>query len=326
MTQDRYSQTVAKSIRWILTQQNPDGSLNPLEKGPVAFYKVPRALVMAGEHKAAQKLLDVVQRESFEDNGDFTGKVGTFHEAHWTYANCWFVWAAQVLSRFDMAYRGMSYLLTHRDPHTGGYCARTPYGAGDGTSQQEDMLSTSFTSFVGLHLGLLDEARQGAEFLRQLLDQQPGPQERLFLRMAPDGELITQIPPDDPEPRHYVVETGQGTQFYYFVGAAIAFLAKLYTITNDRSHLDLAEDFLQFAQRCHDDVYETDAAGKICLGCTHLYKITGQEDYRAIARRVGDFLVADQHADGYWMRGGKATASSSAEFCVWLGEFSQIAD
>ena len=328
MTQNTYSQCVNKAIQWILTQQNPDGSINPTAKGAVAFYKVPRALAMAGETVAAHRFLDVVQRDAFQDNGDFTGKVGEFHEAHWTYANCWLVWTGLVLSRFDMAYRGMDYLLSHRDPNTGGYCARTPYHDGDGhdAGHQQDVLSTAFTSFVGLHLGLVDEARQAAQFLRRLLDLQPSPGKRLFLRMTPGGRLVTDVPTDDPEPRHYVIEAPQPTQFYYFVGAAIAFLAKLYTITQDRSHLDLANEFLQFALGCHDDVYQTDAAGKICLGCTHLYAINGQEHYRVIARRVADYLVADQHADGYWMRGGKPTASSSAEFCVWLGEFLRIAD
>jgi len=323
MTQDKYGRAIEKCMRWLLTQQNPDGSFAPSEKAPVAFYKVPRALVMAGYGKEAQKFLDVVQRESLQPNGDFAGKGGTFHEAHWTYANCWFVWASQVLSRFDMAYRGMRYLLSHRDPNTGGYCARRPYETGD-DDRQEDILSTAFTSFIGLHMGLVEEARQAAGFLERLFERQSDIENRLYLRMTPAGELITEVPPGDPEPRHYVIEAAGGGQLYYFVGAAIAFLTKLYTITNNEPHLQLAENFLRFATRCHEDVYGTDAAGKICLGCTHLYRITGNEEYRAIAARIADYLVEDQHVEGYWMRGGKATASSSAEFCVWLSEFVQI--
>lgn len=326
MPTNRYHEAVTKSIRWILTQQNPDGSLNPPDKGPVAFYKVPRALAMAGHTCETHKFLDIVQDRCLEANGDFSGKVGTFHEAHWTYANCWFVWASLVLSRFDMAYRGMDYLLSHRDPNTGGYCAQRPYGQGDRDTLQEDLLSTSFTSFVGLHLGLLDEAKQAAAFARNLLDRQPDPEHRLYLRTNAHGELITEVPTDDPEPRHYVVEAAEPQQLYYFVGGTIAFLAKLYTITHDQSHLDLALDYLGFATRCHEDVYQTDAAGKICLGCSYLYRITGQETQRTIARRIADFLVDDQHPEGCWMRGGKPTASSSAEFCVWLGEFLQIAE
>ena len=324
-SQNKYQEAVARSIRWILTQQNPDGSLNPLEKGPVAFYKVPRALVMGGHHTAAQRLLDVVQRDAFGANGDFTGKVGMFHEAHWTYANCWFVWASLVLSRFDMAYRAMDYLLSHRDPHTGGYASQVPYDEDNREGVQEDVLSTAFTSFVGLHLGHVDEARQAADFLRRLLEIQPDVDRRLYLRMTSAGELVTKAPADDPEPRHYMIEAAAPQQLYYFVGAAIAFLTKLYTITDDAGHLELAQQYLGFALRCHEDVYQTDAAGKICLGCTYLYTLTGDEKYRTVARRIADYLVDDQHPDGYWMRGGKPTASSSAEFCVWLGEFVGIA-
>jgi len=325
MQRSKYHRTIEKAIAWLLTQQNADGSFHPPEKAPVAFYKVPRALVTAGHPEAAQKFLDVVERESLEANGDFSGKTGTFHEAHWTYANCWFVWASLVLSRFDMAYRGMEYLLSHRDPTTGGYCARTPYAEATG-AEQEDILSTAFTSFVGLHLGFLDEARQAAGFLKRLFDLQRDLPDRLYLRMNTAGELITEAPPDEAEPRHYAVEAAEPQQFYYFVGAAIAFLAELYTITRDESHLDLADRFVDFATGCHDDVYRTDASGKICLGCTYMYGITGKQKYKAIARRIADFLVEDQHPEGYWMRDGKATASSSAEFCVWLGAFLRIAD
>jgi hypothetical protein len=36
--------------------------------------------------------------------------------------------------------------------------------------------------------------------------------------------------------------------------------------------------------------------------------------------RSCDFLAEDQHPDGCWMRGGSPTASSTAEFVVWLSE------
>ena len=325
MTLNKYEEAVHKSVAWILTQQNADGSLNPADKAPAAFYKVPRALALAGHATAAQRFLDVVERDALTGDGDFGGKAGTFHEDHWTYANCWFVWASVVLSRLDLAYRGMAYLLSHRDPHTGGYCSRAPYDADRVDTIQEDMLSTAFTSFVGLHLGRLDEARDAADFLKRLLDMQPDVADRLYLRTNGRGELITTVPANDPEPRHYVIEAAKPQQFYYFIGAAISFLAKLYTVTGKRAHLELALEYLGFATRCHDDVYETDAAGKIGLGCAYLYGITGDRQYRTIAHRVADFLVADQQADGYWMRGGKPTASSSAEFCVWLGEFARMA-
>ena len=148
----------------------------------------------------------------------------------------------------------------------------------------------------------------------------------MYLRMNPRGALITEVPPGDPEPKHYAIEASQGQQLYYFIGAAIAFLAKLYSITKEKSYFELANHFLDFAMRCHNDVYQTDAVGKICLGCAYLYQVTPEENYRLVARRIADYLVEDQRPEGYWMRGGKPTASSSAEFCVWLGEFVRIAE
>ena len=70
--------------------------------------------------------------------------------------------------------------------------------------------------------------------------------------------------------------------------------------------------------RCHEDLFQADSAGKFCYGNTFLYRATGDEGYLQVAERCADYLVADQQPEGCWMRGGKPTASSTAEFCVWL--------
>lgn len=313
----KYKDAVKKGINWLLSEQSPDGSMQPKTKGPVAFYKVPRALALAGRIQEAISMLEWVKRESFTENGDFTGKSGVFHESHWIYANCWFVWATHVLSKFDISYPAMSYLLSHRNPYTGGYCSKEPYAKGNG---EIDILTTAFTSFIGLHLGKIDEAKNAVKFLKRIVEIQPDIKNKMFLRTNCNGELITEIPQDDPEPRHYVVDTKLPGQFYYFIGAAMVFLSKFYLITKDDIVLNLAKSYFNFATRCHPDVYKTDASGKVGLGSSYLYQITGDKQFLETAEKVANFLVNDQHKDGYWVRDGKPTPSSTAEFCVWLTE------
>ena len=66
----KYKDAVKKGINWLVSQQNPDGSMQPKTKGPVAFYKVPRALVLSGRIQESISMLEWVKRESFTENGD----------------------------------------------------------------------------------------------------------------------------------------------------------------------------------------------------------------------------------------------------------------
>ena len=113
-------------------------------------------------------------------------------------------------------------------------------------------------------------------------------------------------------------------QYYYYLGASMVFLTRLYTISGDRKHLDLANTVYKVCLNCHEDVFHTDGTGKVGLGSAFLYQATGDKKYAESAIKSCDFLVSDQHPGGYWERGGKPTASSTAEFVVWLCEVVSI--
>jgi len=315
---EKYGESVDKGVQWLCRMQNPDGSMNPAEKGALTYYKVPRGLAIAGRLQEAHSLLDWVERTIFTPEGDFAAERQGFHHYHYTYSSAWFVWVAQLLSRFDISYRGMEYLLRFRNPRTGGYCSETACGTGH--HDEQDVLSTSFNAFVGLHLGLVEEAGAAAQLVRHILDQQPDPDRMFWLRVDADGRLITQVNPDCDEPRYYVLEVKEPAQYYYYLGAAMVFLAKLYGVTGDEQHLEAADTVHRLCLQCHPDVFLTDGTGKVGLGSAYLFKATGEPKYAESAVKSCDFLAADQHPDGCWVRGGSPTASSTAEFVVWLSE------
>jgi len=111
-----YVNSVRSATKWMLSIQNPDGSINPADKGPLTYYKVPRGLAITGHLDEADRLLDWARREIFTSEGDFKAQRAGFHQAHYTYSSCWFVWAAQTIGRFDMSYPGMDYLQRFRHP------------------------------------------------------------------------------------------------------------------------------------------------------------------------------------------------------------------
>ncbi|MGD0728128.1 MAG: hypothetical protein ABSB63_21585 [Spirochaetia bacterium] len=312
-----YVNSVRSATKWMLSIQNPDGSINPADKGPLTYYKVPRGLAITGHLDEADRLLDWARREIFTSEGDFKAQRAGFHQAHYTYSSCWFVWAAQTIGRFDMSYPGMDYLQRFRHPGTGGYCSEATYGSGN---NEQDLLSTAFTSFVGLYFGRVKEAKAAARWIDDLLAQQPEVGKRLWLRKDDGGKLLTAVPAGCAEPRYYLLELPAPQQYYYYLGAGIVFLAKLYTITGQKRHLRTAHKIFKIASGCHPDVFLTDGTGKVGLGSSYLYQITGKREYAEAARKSCEFLVRDQQPDGYWERGGKPTASSTAEFVVWLKE------
>jgi len=319
---ERYREAAEKAARWLCSIQNLDGTMNPVEKGALTYYKVPRGLAIAGHLKEAHAVLDWARETIFTSEGDFAAERKAFHHYHYTYSSAWFVWAAHLLNRFDISYRGMEYLRRFRNPRAGGYCSEATYSPENHNTQ--DLLSISFNSFVGLHIGMIDEARRAAGLVRSIIDQQPEPDRIFWLRVDGEGKLITAVDPNCDEPRFCALEVKAPQQYYYYLGAAIVFLSKLYSITRSKRHLESAETVHDICLNCHEDAFRTDATGKVGLGSAYLYKLTGEEKYAESAIRSCDFLVRDQHPEGYWVRGDSPTASSTAEFLVWLSEVAAI--
>jgi len=319
---DAYENAVHRAVDWLVGMLNPDGSMNPVEKGALAYYKVPRGLAVAGRLSEANAMLDWAKRELMTDEGDFRAPRAGFHRFHYTYSSAWFVWTGQVLGRFDVSYPGMDYLRRFRHPGTGGYCSEDVFA--EGNHNEQDLLTICFTSFIGLYMGMIDEAVGAAALVEGMLDRQPDIRRRLWLRVDGSGELVTGIPGRCGERRFYVLEIDRPGQYYYYPGAALVFLAKLYSITRDRRHLALAERIFDICLRCHEDAFLTDGTGKVGLGSAYLFALTGDDAYAEAALRSCDFLAGDQKAGGFWERGGAPTASSTAEFVVWLSEIVSI--
>jgi hypothetical protein len=318
----KYRESVRKAEAWLTDQLNADGTMNPVEKGALSYYKVPRGFQVIGRLTEANAMLDWAQRDIFTDEGDFASDRKAFHFHHYTYSSAWYVWVAQLMARFDVSYKGMDYLLRFRNPNTGGYCAEATYSSEN--HNEQDFLTTAFISFVGLHLGLVDEAQGAAKFLIGLLDQQPDPEEAIWLRGDNNGKLVTEVSEACDEPRFYVLRVKEPAQYYYYLGATMIFLTKLYNVTGEKAYLDGAERVYKICHNCHDDVFNTDGTGKVGLGSAFLFRTTGEAHYAESAMRSCDFLVSDQDSEGPWIRGGKPTASSTAEFVVWQWEVISI--
>ncbi len=317
MNKEKYRNAADRGINWICEQVNPDGTVNPVEKGAFAYYKLPWALAMAGRIDESAKVLRWIVDESMADDGDFKCDARSkFHLDYYAYENAWIVLAAHLLGLFDVAAKGWAHIESFQDPRTGGICSRSPYDSE--SNGLEDALSSAWVPCVGLHLGKLDMAVKAADFLQMIWDTQPDIAAQFYFGWRPNGGFVTTKPPQEPAERDVRISTTEPENWHYITGAQVAFLAKLYLVTNDSDHLALAKRMREFGLACHDDLLESDSAGKFGYGNAYLFRATGEAQYLETALRCADYLSADQQPEGCWMRGGKPTASSTSEFCVWL--------
>jgi len=313
----RYEESVRRSIEWLLTQVNEDGTVNPAEKGSIAYYKLPWALIMGGETHKAKKIIDWTVKETLAADGDLKSeKRQKFHLDYYTYPNAWICIASHLLSLFDISYPMWDYIATHQDPATGGYCSRAPYKSGEDNLQ--DAISTAWNSVVGLHLGKLDQAKRAAGFLKNLLDIQPNFEEEFFYYWYPNKGLVLEKPPEEPDLRFIRINMNDRKEnFYYILGAVVAFLSKLALTTKDKDTLNLARAYYGFIERAGEHPLHTESCGKLCYASTHLYHASGDAKYLEMAEIFMNSLLEIGESNGSWIRGGKPTASSTAEFCVW---------
>jgi len=313
--------SLENSIRWMLTQLNDDGTVNPLPKGAIGYYKLPWAFILAGKYREAKQIIDWTVRETFSSDGDLkSDKRQKFHLDFYTYPNTWICLAAHLLSLFELSYPMWNFITTFQDPETGGYCSKTPWESGKDILQ--DAISTAWSSMTGLYLGKIEEAEKGASFLQTLMDEQPDFTRTFYYYRYSRSGLVREKPEEEPDDRFIRINMKEKEEnFYYILGAVVSFLAKLASITKDPKHLDLAKTYFDFVVRAGEHPFNTESCGKLCFAAANLYEATRDIGYLEWAERFVLSLLKIGEADGSWIRGGKPTVSSTAEFCVWRTHF-----
>ncbi len=324
--EQQYVESLNKSVNWMTSQINQDGTINPVSKGAIAYYKIPWALVLAGKTQQAESVINWIIRETKTPDGDLkSDKRQKFHLDYYTYPGIWTALAAQLLSLFDISYSLWDYVSGFQDPVTGGYCSRKPYEKGG--DNLEDANSTAWSSFVGLHLGKVEEARKAADFLQMIRDIQPDFENFFYHYWYPKKGLVTVKPPEEPDERFIRLSAKEDKEnFLYLIGAIVTFLAKLYLVTKDDKHLNLAKDYYDFVSRCHPVLYKSESCGKLCFASVHLYYATRDRRYLEAAEKFMTSLLKIGEPDGSWVRGGQPTISSTAEFCIWRVNLLMLGD
>lgn len=318
---NRFREARDRACEYLLKQQHADGSFGKPENGLIDYYKVPFCLATCGASAEANRLCGWIRRHGITPEGDFGPRPPLTMEYFYAYFNAWVIMGAQRQGHFDLAQRGMKFLLTFRDPETGGFYSS--HTARTATTKQ-DLFVVAGCGQAALYTGMIEVGRGVGEWLKRVFDQQPNFPQQLYsiytraggLQLKPDpGEEIRCANPHNP--------TSDG--YFFNPGIAAGFLASLHKATGEANWLELAKQYLRQAEIANEYFLSSPRAGKVAWGASLLYTLTGEEKYRQLAMRVGDLLMASQSPDGHWEMFGdpQFTIDLTAELGVWLDEVHQ---
>ena len=325
----RFKEARDRGARYLQSQMHDDGSFGDPERGLWDYYKVPAALHVAGYSAAACQLCKWIRRHGLLPNGDFGPRPRDADPAldyGYTYFNTWVILGAQRLGQFDLARRGMDFLTESWDAESGGfYCHPTRRDA----QTKQDLWVVAGAGIAATYTARMEQALGVGRWMKRLMDLQPDYPNFLYSTYSRAHGLITD-PDLDPDPgdgpiRYVMFKDAEEDQFFFHPGIAGGFLARLYKATGDSQWLDLAVEYMRFAEGAGDYLFSLPRSGKVAWAASELYTLTGETKYRDMAIRIGDILIDLQHEKGWWgwMFDEEPSNDATAELTYWLDEIHQ---
>ncbi len=166
---NRYREARDRGGRYLLGQVRDDGGFGDPDQGVTEYYKVPAAFLVCGLSGAANTLLNWIRRHGFLANGDFGPRpTSELNSYYYTYHNCWVIKAAHRLGAFDLAQRGMDFLLAFHDSASEAFYSH-PTARHAGTEQ--DLWVVSGCGWCAIYTGRLDVARGVGGWMRRLMER-----------------------------------------------------------------------------------------------------------------------------------------------------------
>lgn len=317
---NRFRKARDLGCEYLLRQYRNDGGFGDPARGVADYYKAASALQVCGETAVANRLCQWIRRHGITAEGDFGPRQPESCGYFYAYYNCWVILGAHRLGQYDLSQRGMDFLAGFHDPRTGGFYSSL-------TDRREDTLQdiwvVSGCAQAALATGRLDMARSTGKWFREVLRQQPDFPRRLFGVFSRARGLITN--PDPAADLRYVAsQDAMRDQYVFNPGIAAGFLCRLYQATGEPEWLELARQYMRFAEGMNEYLQRLLRSGKVTWAASLLYTLTGEEKYRSLAVRVGTFIAEAQEEDGAWRQSTlfqpEMTNDITNEMVVWMDE------
>ena len=308
-----------RACQYLIRHTRPDGCVGTEERGVADYYKVTWALQVCGETNRANRLCQWIRKHGITAAGDFGSRPEETRGYGYAYYNAWVVLGAHRLQQYDLSQRGMDFLMGFHDPLSGGFYS----SATERTEETlQDIWVVSGCGQAALVTGRVDVARGVGRWMKEVMRQQPNFPEQLF-GVFSRAEGLHTIPDHDDEIRYVAHQDAQEDQYIFNPGITGGFLCRLYQTTGESEWLDLAKEYMRFAEGMSDYLFTLLRAGKVGWAASVLYTITGEDKYADIAQHVGRELLRSQAADGSWSLFDGYQVDMAAEMLVWLDEMQQ---
>lgn len=297
---DDCRRAIVSGLKWVVAQQLGDGQFKPAEFGMCGYHKVPYALSLVGQTERAGRLLSWIDRNAFDEEGDFTdphGRQGPMAD-YYNYPNAWLIMAAHRLEAYDMSYRAIDFLTSLQHPDTGGFLTGGPTSGLDG---RQDILSTAVAGLACVQCGAIDTANRAGRFLVNIFNSQPRIGVRMYFFIEDTDQFVTEY--DDEEASSHALMLDRSHQWYFVPGMAAYFLAKLYQATGTDVFLDGAHNYVRFCDSSGEDRYGDARSGAFGLAAAVLYAMTDVNNYATIADEVAGNIISAQMGNGSWAEG-----------------------
>ena len=301
---DKYVAVRTAGVDWLLQQLNDDGSLGDPREG-YQFYRAPWTFAAAGHTEAASAVCGWIRENMLTDGGAIGGPYRVFDDAY-AYRDSALIVGAQLAQQYDLSHGLMPVLERWQDERSGG---SSNDRLADGT--MSDGMSIPYSAgpgFAFLATGHLDRARAVYRFLARIYEAQPElPHRFYYVWSRSRQQLVTEFSPDE---RFWYLVDNQITerQRWTIGGIAAGFLGRLYLAEPRPEYLALARRYQAFSMNSTEGQFKFAQVCKSGWGSSLLYQITGEGQYLAWTRRMGDWFAAGQAPEGFW-----PTAAGGAE-------------
>ncbi|MHC4268338.1 MAG: hypothetical protein ACYSTS_07715 [Planctomycetota bacterium] len=319
----RFKDARDRGCAYLLTKRYSGGGFGIPEMGVADYYKTLLAFGVCGQNNAASQLCEWIRANGITSLGDFGPRPEDFGDFRYTYPNSWVIIGAHRLGNFDLSQKGMDFLMGFWDSESGGFYSSSVKHDAD---TEQDLIYVSFCGYAAINTGRIEVARAVGKWMQTFMKAQPNFPQKLYTVYSRARGLY--IGPDiENEIRYIVSRDATRYQNFFQPGAAAAFLTSLFQTTGEKQWLELAKEFMRFAEGASDYLFNLLAAGKVGWAASLLYKLTRENKYREMAIRIGDNIIAAQSKKGYWDFPGTNTPDNSitAEMVVWLDAIHQAA-
>lgn len=321
---DRFRKARDKGSAYLLAKQRPDGSFGEPSPRVTEYYKVISAFQVCGETAAANRLCNWIRTDGITAKGDFGPRPDEADAYYYVYYNTWVILGAHRIGQFDLSEQGMEFLMGFWDAESGGFYS-SPNEREENTLQ--DLWVVSGCAQAALCTGRIGVARSAGLWMERLMRLQPNYPKQLYSVYNRKTGLITDLPTGD-DIRYVMASDAERDQYFFHPGIAAGFLSRLYQATSERRWLDLAIEYMLFAEGANEYLFRLLRAGKVGWAASILYTLTRSQKYREMALKIGDNIIDAQKGDGYWNSIGFNVPNNdtTAEMVVWLDEIYQAVE